>query len=71
MFVAHVNVNSLWEKRDYFRYLLSSNLIDVLCITETKLCDEYVYSDFHVDRYKVHRKDRCRGSGGILSVGTC
>ena len=66
LFIAHVNVNSLAEKRDYFRDILSKKLVDVLCITETKLCDSYVYEDFHVDGYKVHRKDHSSNSGGLL-----
>ena len=66
LFFAHINVNSLGNKRDYFRDILSHNLIDVLCVSETKLCDEYVYTDFHVDGYRVHRKDRSQASGGLL-----
>ena len=64
--IAHVNVNSLGEKCDYFRDLLSKNLFDVLCITETKLSEYFVTHDLHVDGYRLHRKDKDRNSGGIV-----
>ena len=63
---AHVNVNSLGEKCDYFRDLLLKNLFDILCITETKLSEYYVTNDLHVEGYKLHRKDKDRNSGGIV-----
>ena len=66
LYIAHINVNSLGEKRDYFRDILSMKLIDILCVTETKLSEDYVHADLHVDGYKIHRKDRSSRSGGIL-----
>ena len=61
-----VNVNSLDEKCDYFRDLLSRNMMDILCVTETKLCDDIIANDLLVDGYKLHRQDRNRNSGGIV-----
>ena len=64
---AHVNVNSLREKCDYFRNLLCDHLVDVLCITETKLSDDDTIADLHIEGYKFHRKDRSKKSGGIIT----
>ena len=67
LIIAHVNVNSLGEKCDYFKDLLSKNYVDILCITESKLSDKYVNNDFSFDGYKLYRKDRLGNSGGLLA----
>ena len=64
--LEHVNVNSLRYKFDYFHDILSNNLLDVLCITETKLDDTFANNQFHCNGYRCHRKDKTCFSGGII-----
>ena len=64
--VSHVNINSLKHKFDYFHEILSEGLLDVLCVTETKLDDTYSSSLFYCKGFKCHRKDRTARSGGIM-----
>lgn len=70
LIVAHVNINSLKKEFhapiDYFKHILTKNLIDILCISETKL-DESI-PDKILDNgsdFKLHRKDRESNSGGL------
>ncbi len=63
--IAHINVNGLGEKRDYFRDILVQGYIDVLCVTESKLGAKYVITDLHVNGYKAYRKDKTSNSGGL------
>ena len=63
--IAHINVNGLGEKRDYFRDILLQGLIDVLCVSESKLSPKYVQTDLNVNGFKAHRKDRKSNSGGL------
>ena len=64
--IGHVNVNSLRYKFEYFHEILSKNLLDVLCITETKLDDSFTSNLFHCNGFRCHRKDKNSLSGGIM-----
>ena len=66
LFFAHVNVNSIKHKFDYFKLILSEGLIDVLCITETKLDNSFREALFSCKDYKCYRKDRTAQSGGMM-----
>ena len=39
--ISHVNINSIKHKFDYIHDILSEGLLDVICITETKLDETY------------------------------
>jgi hypothetical protein len=64
--ISHVNINSLKHKFDYFHSILSEGILDVLCLTETKLDETYSANLFHCKGFKCHRKDRNARSGGIM-----
>jgi hypothetical protein len=66
MSLSHVNINSLKHKFDYFHSILSEGILDVLCLTETKLDETYSANLFHCKGFKCHRKDRNARSGGIM-----
>ena len=64
--IAHVNVNSIRHKFAYFHDILSKGLVDVLCISETKLDESFVNNLFHCSGFRCHRKDKTGQSGGIM-----
>ena len=66
---AHINVNGLGQKREYFIEICAKKYVDVLCVSESKLSERYVDSEFEVEGYKCHRKDRTSKSGGTLCLG--
>ena len=63
--VAHLNVNSLRHKLDDVSRLLSFNNIDILGLSETKLCDDLDDGEIDIPSYKVLRKDRNKFGGGV------
>ena len=64
--ISHVNVNSIKNNFFYFQDVLLKGLLDILCITETKLDETYLDSIFHCNGYKCYRKDRNARSGGLM-----
>ena len=62
----HVNINSLKDKYDNIDELLVNKYADVLCITETKLNDEYKSPLYECNGFKLYRKDRTSNSGGMV-----
>lgn len=46
--------------------ILNNDYIDILCISETKIDESFPTSQFHVNDYKIHRKDRNAFGGGLL-----
>ena len=65
---AHLNIRSLRYKLDHVNLFLHHNDIDVFCITETWLNDDFDDNDMHIDGYNVFRLDRIKDmeQGGIL-----
>ena len=66
LIIAHVNVNSIKTKFEYFHDILRKGLLDILCITETKLDNTYADALFRCTGFKCYRKDRSSSSGGML-----
>ena len=66
LIIAHVNINSIRNKFEYLHVILSKNLVDVICVTETKLDDTYSTNLFQCDSYKCYRKDKSVNSGGMM-----
>ena len=64
--IGHINVNSIRHKFDYLQTVLSKGLIDILCITETKLDDSFSPQLFQCVGFRCYRKDRNAKSGGML-----
>jgi len=64
MKLFHLNVNSLRNKVVEIGQLLCH--VDVLCLTESKLNDSFPHAQFHIDEFKIVRKDRNEHGGGIF-----
>ncbi len=62
----HININSLKEKYDNVNELLVNKYADVLCVTETKLNNEYKTSLYECNDFKLYRKDKASNSGGMV-----
>ncbi len=70
LIAAHVNINSLKKEYKahiyYFKDILQTNLIDILCISESKLDENIVENDLDCSpQFKLYRKDRSSTSGGL------
>ncbi len=67
-FAAYINVNSIRHKIYDFSDIFTNMLIDVLCIAETKLDDNFFSGEFERFNYKMYWKDRRIGGsqGGDL-----
>ena len=64
---AHVNINSLSKCKEYVQEILQMKYIDVLCISESKLCDVDKNCEYTVEGYKLYRLDRHSNSGGLVA----
>ena len=53
LYVAHLNVNSLRHKLDDVSRLLSFNNIDILGLSETKLCDDLDDGEIDIPSYEA------------------
>ncbi len=52
---------------DYFKDILQTNLIDILCISESKLDESIVEKDLDCSpQFKLYRKDRSSTSVGLV-----
>ena len=64
--IAHININSIWNKIDEVKLLLNEGLFDILAISETKLDSTYDCTLLQHPCYRIMRKDRKKGGGGLL-----
>ena len=64
--IAHININSLRNKFDYMHNVLANGLLDILCITETKLDETFRPNLFKCTGYRCYRKDKSCNSGGMM-----
>ena len=62
--IGHLNVNSLRNKIDSIDLLIKEH-IDICLLSETKLDNSFPNQQFHLNGYKLFRKDRDRFGGGI------
>ena len=64
--IGNLNINSLPKKFDNLKEH-ETRMLDILIITETKLDNTFLVSQFHIDGYsKRYRLDRNRNGGGII-----
>ena len=61
-----LNVNSLPSKFIEIKEWLVDGVIDILCIQETKIDSTFPNFQFHVNGYNIFRRDRKKGSGGVV-----
>ena len=64
--IANLSINSLPNKFEEVKEWLGCKAIDILLIQETKIDRTFPNSQFHIDGYKLFRRDRAQGGGGIL-----
>lgn len=65
--IAHLNVCSLLKNLDEIRFILKTNKIHVLCLSETRLDQSVNDDEIHVEGYTNVRLDRNRNGGGIIA----
>ena len=64
---AHLNIRSLRNKLDHVKMFVNHNDIDIFCITETWLNDDFDDDYIYIDGYNVFRLDRKhQDHGGIV-----
>ncbi|XP_048585452.1 uncharacterized protein LOC125568087 [Nematostella vectensis] len=66
LIMAYLNINSIFRKADELLELLDSCQLDLLFIAETKIDSTVPNSLFKHPDYRVIRKDKKKGAGGIL-----
>ena len=64
--IGHLNVNSILGKADEVINLLDECAFDILFITESKINGTTSSSLFAHSQYRIIRRDRKRGGGGLL-----
>jgi len=64
--IGHINNNSIRYKFQEIRDLFDRNLVDLFCVSETKIDDTFRDNLFSVDGYKLYRNDRDARGGGIM-----
>ena len=65
--IGHININSIRYKFQELLPLFEKFLVDVFCISETKIDDSFNDSLFSADGYKLHRCDRNIHGGGLMT----
>ena len=64
---AYININSIHNKYDEIKELLSDKIVDLLFIAEIKLDKSFNDNLFQNDGYKLFRQDRNCHGGGIMA----
>ncbi|XP_022809244.1 uncharacterized protein LOC111346205 [Stylophora pistillata] len=65
--IAHLNINSIQNKLDEIKEMLNRNMFDILFIGETKLDGSYSSSLLYHPGYRIVRRDRKKGAGGLMA----
>ena len=63
--IASFNINSLQSKFEEVKEWLDEQVFDILTVQEAKIDRTFPNSQFYIDGYKLFRKDRTKGGGGI------
>ena len=61
-----LNINSIRNKFQCLRDVLTDDLVDILTICESKLDASFPKTQFHVDGFSVFRQDSSSNSGGVM-----
>ena len=57
--IMHLNIHYLYSKLDALKILLSqTNEIDIICLCETFLNEEFSNDEIRLENYQLFRKDR-------------
>ena len=63
--IAKLNIRSLIENIDQFRYFLKDKQFDIICLNETLLDDTINDHEVNITGYQILRNDRNRNGGGL------
>jgi exonuclease III len=64
--IGHININSIRYKFQEIRDLFDRNLVDLFCVSETKIDNTFSDQLFSVDGYKLYRNDDRDARGVVL-----
>ena len=65
--IAHLNINSIQNKFEELKLLNEKLKSHVLIISETKLDNTYPDNQFILEGYRMYRRDRKKGGGGLIA----
>ena len=66
--IAPINAQSLLGNKEEIELLVREKELDVLCISETWLCNDFPDDYIHIPEYKVYRCDKGRGGGVCIYI---
>ena len=64
--ICHLNVHYLYPKLDEIKILLHEQNIDILCLCQTFLNQEFCDDELKINGYDFIRKDRQTHGGGLI-----
>ena len=65
--IMHLNIHYIYKKMDELKIRLSqTNEIDIICLCETFLNDEFSNEELQLENYQLFRKDRKTNGGGLV-----
>ena len=66
--IMHLNIHYIYKKKmDELKIRLSqTNEIDIICLCETFLNDEFSNEELQLENYQLFRKDRKTNGGGLV-----
>ena len=65
--VVHLNVNGIQSKFDELKILNGKLKAHIIFLSETKIDSSYPSAQFHMEGYRIYRKDRAKGGGGLMA----
>lgn len=65
--LVHLNINSIANKIDEIKEINKTLKSSIIILTETKIDDSYTNCLFKLDDYRMFRKDRKKGGGGVMA----
>ena len=67
LIIGALNINSLRNKFNSFKHVLTNGYVDFFTISESKLDESFPVSQFYVKGFYVHRQDSTAQSGGLVT----
>ena len=66
LYIAHLNIHFLYPKLDEIKFLTNDQNIDIFCLCETFLNQQFSDNELHITDYNMFRKDRQSHGGGLM-----
>ena len=64
--IAHLNIHYLYPKLDEVKLLTNYQNIDIFCLCETFLNQQFSDNELQIPDYNIFRKDRQSHGGGLI-----